>query len=156
MTKDDFVDLINNVGFYSEILDIRVIEDCVFFSESSQEGSSEIDYKKKNLVSLNFNEKELCAELELEEHENSKEAIEKVLKEKICTGSYSLTFLKIIKSFSAILDPNDKITFSIKTDTPLKVEITFKKLNKTRLTDYLAPRVEEPDFDEEDFDEDDF
>ena len=153
MTKDDFVDLINNVGFYSEILSIKTTEDCVLFSESSKEGSSEIDYKKKTLVSLSFNEQDLLAELEREDREISKEEIEKVLKEKICVGSYSLTFLKVVKIFSAILDANDKITFSIKTDTPLKVELIFKRLNKTRLTYYLAPRVSESDFDDDDFDD---
>ena len=48
-----------------------------------------------------------------------------------------------------ILDLTDKITFSIKSDTPLKVEVIFKKIDKTRLTYYLAPRVPEADFDEE-------
>ena len=39
-------------------------------------------------------------------------------------------------------------------DTPLKIEVTFKRISKTRLTYYLAPRVPEVDFDDEDFDDD--
>jgi len=50
------------------------------------------------------------------------------------------------------LDLTDKITFSIKSDTPLKVEVVFKKIDKTRLTYFLAPRAPEADFEEEDLD----
>ena len=69
--------------------------------------------------------------------------------------------MRVVKNFSVVIDLQEKIAFSIKTDTPLKVQITFKKLNKTTLTFYLAPRVPEVDFDQEnDFepteDEEDF
>ena len=155
MTKDDFGDLMNNSGYYSEIINIEVSQQRVLFKESGNEGDSEIDYKKKNLVSLNFNESELLNELERAESDVSREEIKKVLEEKVCKGSYSLSFLKVVKNFSVVLDLQDKITFSIKTDTPLKVQISFKKLNKTALTYYLAPRVPEPDFDEDE-DENEF
>ena len=150
MIKDDFTDLITNSGFYSEIIEVKTTLNCVFFSESGDEGSSEIYYKKKNLVSLNFNEKELLAEIERKQDSDTKETLKKKIKEKVCTDSYSLTFLKVVKNFSVVLDLQDKITFNLKTDTPLKVQISFKKLNKTTLTYYLAPRVPEEDFDEED------
>ena len=87
-----------------------------------------------------------------EEDEGKKQLLRKIFEEKVCTGSYSLTFLKVIKNFSTILDPTDKITFHIKTDTPLKAELTFKKLKKSRLTNFLAPRVPEDDFEEDDND----
>ncbi len=67
MTKNDFVDLMNNSGYYSEIINIIVNLQLVIFRESGDEGSSEIDYKKKNLVSLKFNEKELLNEIEQEQ-----------------------------------------------------------------------------------------
>ncbi len=157
MTKDDFGDLMNNSGYYSEIIDIDVNQQRVIFKESGGEGSSEIGYKKKNLVSLTFNEKELLKEIEETQDQNRLPKLKQTLAEKVSLGSYSLTFLKIVKSFSAILDLTDKITISILSDTPLKVHTTFKKLNKTSLTFYLAPRVPEPDFDEdEDKDEDEF
>jgi len=150
MTKDDFEDLMKNSGYYSEIIDVKVDGKCVFFNESSQQGESEIFYKKKNLVSLTFNEKKLLSEIEQEHDSDRKQILKQTIKEKISTSSYSLTFLKVVKKFCTILDIQDKIVFSIKTDTPLKVQISFKKLNKTTLTFYLAPRVPEEDFEEDD------
>lgn len=82
-----------------------------------------------------------------------KQTLTKKLKEKDCTGAYSLSFLKIVKSFCSVLELQDKISFSIKTDTPLRVNMTFKKLNKTSLTFYLAPRVPEEEFDEDEEEE---
>jgi hypothetical protein len=149
MTKDDFGDLMSNSGYYSEIIDVDVNQQRVIFKESGNEGDSEIDYKKKNLVSLTYNEEELLNEIEKEQDQNTIQKLKQTIKEKVCKGSYSLSFLKVVKNFSVILDLTDKITFSIKLDTPLKVEVVFKKIDKTRLTYYLAPRVPEADFDEE-------
>lgn len=153
MTKDDFVDLIANSGRYSEILKIEANPRLIVFSESSNKGNSKIDFKKGNLVSLSFQKEKLILELEGEENQEFKEAIKQALKEKSSAGSYSLSFLGIVKSFSNILDPQDKISFSLKTDTPFKTEISFKKLSSTKLTYYLAPRIPEEDYEEEDFDE---
>ena len=150
MTKDDYEDLIKNLGYYSEIVDIDVNLQRVIFKESGKEGSSEIDYKKKNLVSLELNEQELLSEIEGEQDSNRKITLTKNLKEKDCTGAYSLSFLKVVKSFCSVLELQDRIAFSIKTNTPLRVNMSFKKLNKTTLTFYLAPRVKEEVFDEDD------
>jgi len=151
MTKDDYEDLIKNLGFYSEIVEIDVNLQRVIFKESGNEGSSEIEYEKKALVNLNFNEKELLLEIEREQDKIKKQTLTKKLKEKDCTGKYSLSFLKVVKNFCAVLELQDKIAFSIKTDSPLRVNISFKKLNKTLLDFYLAPKIPE----EEDFEEDD-
>ncbi len=150
MTKDDYEDLIKNMGYYSEIVEIEINPQRVIFKESGDEGSSEIDYKKKNLVSIKFNEERLLLEIEREQDQTIKQTLTKNLEEKDCTGAYSLSFLKVVKNFCSILETQDKIAFSIKTDTPLKVNMSFKKLNKTTLTFYLAPRVPEEDFEEDD------
>ena len=155
MTKDDFGDLMNNSGYYSEIIDIDVNQQRVIFKESGGEGSSEIGYKKKNLVSLTFNEKELLKEIEETQDQNRLPKLKQTFAEKVSLGSYALSFLKVVKSFSAILDLTDKITISILSDTPLKVHTTFKKLNKTSLMFYLAPRVPELDFNDDE-EEDEF
>ena len=139
-----------NSGFYSEIIEVKVDGKRVFFNESSQQGESEIFYKKKNLVSLTFNEEKLNLEIEQEQDRDRILILKQTLKEKVSTSSYSLTFLKVVKNFCTILDIQDRIVFSIKTDTPLKVQISFKKLNKTTLTFYLAPRVPEEVFEEDD------
>ncbi len=153
MTKDDYEDLIKNLGFYSEIVDIDVNLQRVIFKESSDKGSSDIEYEKKDLVNLKFNEKELLSEIEREQDKIKKQTLTKKLKEKDCTGAYSLSFLKVVKSFCSVLELQDKISFSIKTDTPLRVNMSFKKLNKTSLTFYLAPRVAEEEFDEDEEEE---
>ena len=149
MSKDDYEDLIKNLGFYSEIVEIEVNPQRVIFRESGDEGNSEIEYEKKDLVNLKFNEKELLLEIQREQDKIKKQTLTKKLKEKDCTGKYSLSFLKVVKNFCSILELRDKIAFSIKTDTPLRVNMSFKKLNKTTLTFYLAPRVPEEDFDED-------
>lgn len=48
MTKDDFVDLIANSDHYSEIVKIKATPHQVVFSESSDKGSSKINFKKKH------------------------------------------------------------------------------------------------------------
>ncbi len=94
MTKDDFGDLMSNSGYYSEIIEVNVNQQRVLFKESSNEGSSEIDYKKKHLVSLRFNEKELLAEVEREQDQEVKERLKQVLEEKKKLGIIFAYFLK--------------------------------------------------------------
>ncbi len=149
MTKDDYEDLIKNLGYYSEIVEINVNLQGTIFKESSNQGNSEIEYEKKDLVDLNFNEKELLLEIEREQDKIKKLTLTNKLEEKDCEGSYSLSFLKVVKNFCSILELKEKIAFSIKTDTPLKVNMSFKKLNKTTLTFYLAPRIAEEEFEED-------
>jgi len=48
MTKEDFVDFIANSGRYSEMVKIKATPRQVVFSESSDKGSSKIDFKKKH------------------------------------------------------------------------------------------------------------
>jgi len=156
MTKDDFVDFIANSGRYSEIVSVEANPRVVVFSENSDKGNSEIDFKKNNLVGLSFQKEKLLLELEQkqsQEDKEAKEAIEKVLKEKSCLSSYSLSFLALVKSFSNTLDLQDKISFSLKTDSPLRIAICFKKLANTELTYYLAPRAPEVDNEDGDLDE---
>lgn len=153
MTKDDFVDLMGNSGRYSEILEIKTTPKEVIFSESSNKGTSIIGYEEKDLVSLRFTAENLLLESKREDDRELVIRDTKIFEEKQCTGSYSLTFLSLIKSFSLILDAQDRITFSLKDDHPLKTQIKFKKLKNAKLTYYLAPRVSEAEFEEDDFDE---
>jgi len=147
MTKDDFVDLMGNSGRYSEILGITSDPSKVSFSESSEKGSSVIDYRKNDLMSLKFLEDMLFNDSELEEDQI---ADKKILDTKQCVGYYSLTFLGLVKSFCNILDLRDKISFSLKSNHPLRISMAFKKLTNASLLYYLAPRVEEGDPDDQD------
>ena len=140
MTKDDYLDLTSNVGRYSEILGIRSSPDRVPFSESSEKGSAEIEYKKDDLPSLKFCKEVLDVDSEKEE---VRIADKKILDAQQCVAYYSLSFLGLVKSFCNVLDAKDKIVFCVKTSHPLKTQVTFKKLAHAFIVYYLAPRIDD-------------
>jgi len=121
---DFLVEAIKDAEIYSEILNIKSIEDQgLVFSSTGQIG--EMNY-----------------ELELDE------LIETDITG-TSSGAYSLTFLKSILKISSI---TEKLEISLKTDHPLKM--IFDLLEGGELFYFLAPRVEEAEFDEdEDMDE---
>ncbi len=121
---DFLVEAIKDAEIYSEILNMKSIEDQgLVFSSTGQIG--EMNY-----------------ELELDE------LIETDISG-TSSGAYSLTFLKAILKISSI---TEKLEISLKTDHPLKM--MFNLLEGGELFYFLAPRVEEADFDEdEDMDE---
>jgi hypothetical protein len=148
LTKEDYLDLMSNSGRYSEIVGIKTTPDQVIFSESSDKGSGELDYKKDDLPRLNFLKEMLLLDSELE---NERIADKEILLNKQCVGYYSLTFLKLIKEFCNVVATKDKIAFWLKSSHPLKVEIVFKKLSNAHLVYYLAPRKDEVEDDDDDF-----
>ena len=121
---DFLVEAIKDAEIYSEILNMKSIEDQgLVFSSTGQIG--EMNY-----------------ELELDE------LIETDITG-TSSGAYSLTFLKAILKISSI---TEKLEISLKTDHPLKM--MFNLLEGGELFYFLAPRVEEAEFDEdEDMDE---
>lgn len=120
---DFLVEAIKDAEIYSEILNIKSIEDQgLVFSSTGQIG--EMNY-----------------ELELDE------LIETDITG-TSSGAYSLTFLKAILKISSI---TEKLEISLKTDHPLKM--IFDLLEGGELFYFLAPRVEEAEFDDEDMDE---
>ncbi len=107
---------------------------------------------------LNFLKDTLLLDSEVEKE---RIADEEILDTKQCVGYYSLTFLRLIKEFCNVVNPKDKISFSLKSSQPFKTQITFKKLSNAEMDYYLAPRKEDEDDDDEDFEpteteEDDF
>ena len=124
INTDFLVEAIKDAEIYSEILNIKSIEDQgLVFSSTGQIG--EMNY-----------------ELELDE------LIETDITG-TSSGAYSLTFLKAILKISSI---TEKLEISLKTDHPLKM--IFDLLEGGELFYFLAPRVEEAEFDEdEDMDE---
>ncbi|NHJ22497.1 MAG: hypothetical protein EAX91_16240 [Candidatus Lokiarchaeota archaeon] len=148
MTKDDYLDLLGNSGRYSEILGIKTTLENVIFSEASDKGSAEIEYKKDDLPNLTFLEDVLDLESEIKEVQ----LVDKeIFDAKRCKGYYSLPFLRLIKEFCAVLNSKDAIKFSLKTSHPLKAQITFKKLTNATIVYFLAPRMDEVD--EDDFED---
>ena len=120
---DFLVEAIKDAEIYSEILNMKSIEDQgLVFSSTGQIG--EMNY-----------------ELELDE------LIETDITG-TSSGAYSLTFLKAILKISSI---TEKLEISLKTDHPLKM--MFNLLEGGELFYFLAPRVEEAEFEDEDMDE---
>ena len=116
---DFLVEAIKDAEIYSEILNMKSIEDQgLVFSSTGQIG--EMNY-----------------ELELDE------LIETDITG-TSSGAYSLTFLKAILKISSI---TEKLEISLKTDHPLKM--IFDLLEGGELFYFLAPRVEEAEFDED-------
>ncbi len=120
---DFLVEAIKDAEIYSEILNIKAIEEQgLIFSSSGQIGEMEYDLTLDDLLETDISE--------------------------TCSGAYSLTFLKAILKIASI---TEKLEISLKTDNPLKM--IFSLLEGGELSYFLAPRVEEADFDDDDMDE---
>ncbi len=115
------VEAIKDAEIYSEILNIKAVEDAgLVFNSTGQIGEMEYQLGLEDLIESNI--------------------------EETSTGAYSLTFLKGILKISSI---TEKLEISLKTDHPLKM--IFNLLEGGELSYFLAPRVEqEEDFDDDD------
>jgi len=123
---DFLVEAIKDAEIYSEILNIKAIEnEGLLFSSSGQIGEMEYNLTTDDLIESNLSE--------------------------TSTGAYSLTFLKAILKIAPI---TEKLEISLKTDNPLKM--IFNILEGGELSYFLAPRVEEAEFEDEDDDMDEF
>ena len=117
-------DFFYEASIYSELVEIEINENTgISFSEEGAIGNS------KYLI-----DKQHCDELK----GNGK-------------GNYAYSFLTPIKPLLPILT-NSNITLNIKTDHPIKLELSVIPLDIDMVV-YLAPRVEEADLWEEDEDE---
>lgn len=121
---DFLVEAIKDAEIYSEILNMKSIEDQgLIFSSSGQIGEMNYKLELDELIETDING--------------------------TSNGAYSLTFLKAILKIASI---TEKLEISLKTDHPLKM--IFNLLEGGELFYFLAPRVEEAEFDEdEDMDE---
>ncbi|MFW9897870.1 MAG: proliferating cell nuclear antigen (pcna) [Candidatus Thorarchaeota archaeon] len=121
---DFLVEAIKDAEIYSEILNMKSIEDQgLIFSSSGQIGEMNYELELDELIEMDING--------------------------TSSGAYSLTFLKAILKIASI---TEKLEISLKTDHPLKM--IFNLLEGGELFYFLAPRVEEAEFDEdEDMDE---
>lgn len=112
------VEAIKDAEIYSEILNIKAVEDQgLVFSSSGQIGEMEYNLSLKDLLETDVKGSN--------------------------TGSYSLTFLKAILKISSI---TEKLEISLKTNNPLKMN--FNLLEGGELYYFLAPRVEEGEVEE--------
>jgi len=117
---DFLVEAIKDAEIYSEILNIKAVEDQgLHFSSTGQIGEMEYNLSTEDLIEFNLNE--------------------------TSSGAYSLTFLKAILKIAPI---TEKLEISLKTDHPLKM--IFNLLEGGELSYFLAPRVEEADFEDDD------
>ncbi|MBD3341207.1 MAG: proliferating cell nuclear antigen (pcna) [Candidatus Lokiarchaeota archaeon] len=121
---DFLVEAIKDAEIYSEILNIKSVEDQgLVFSSNGQIGEMNYELGLDELLDKNISG--------------------------TSTGAYSLTFLKAILKIASI---TEKLEISLRTDHPLKM--IFSLLEGGELFYFLAPRVEEAEFDDEDYDDD--
>ncbi len=126
--------------------DITQTLDKKIFVELVKEANIEIKTSDPAFKGYIPNKDYIPAEVVGRKKKNNKEYIKNLIIKQLKSQIY----VGIPKSTKAILEQQDKIAFSIKIDSPLRVNWSFKKLNKTTLTFYLAPRVPEEDFEEDD------
>ena len=120
---DFLVEAIKDAEIYSEILNMKSVEDQgLIFSSSGQIGEMNYELELDELIETDING--------------------------TSSGAYSLTFLKAILKIASI---TEKLEISLKTDHPLKM--FFNLLEGGELFYFLAPRVEEAEFEDEDMDE---
>ncbi len=118
-----FSDFFYEAGIYSEVIGLEINKKGIHFTEEGVIGNSDIFYESGLL-----------------NYHNISTDMEK--------GSYSLTYLNLVKPIIGIMEENDVIKIELKTDHPLKVSISFDNIG-AKITYYLAARVEEAEFDED-------
>jgi hypothetical protein len=131
-----FIYTMKNLGIYSEITEIKADntteEKAIIFSESSQQGTGEVYWKRQHLINFQYNQD--------------------LINEEVSSSAHSLTFLKWIEEIAKVLERDDPVCFSIKDDHPIRIEIQFKKLGNSSLLYYLAPRALKNEDEDEDSD----
>ncbi len=147
LNKNKFFYLISQSGRYSEIIKLKLSNDYVCFSETSERGKGEIIWKKNLLPELdiipNILENELI-ELKNKNSINDKKQIEKIQQEIIAITKYgiinyfSLENLKKITEF--LFENKVLIQFNIRNKIPIKIKINFKSLDKSFGLFFLAQR----------------
>jgi len=126
LTKENLYDLISELGDYSEVLKILVNDDGIkFMEENNYQGMFEYPILKDDLYDFN--------------RKNSKE-------EFVSVTSY---LLKKIKPVFDLLDNDDIITFHVKTQYPIRIDIKINTINAD-MTCFLAIRVKEDEIEEYD------
>ncbi|TFG12058.1 MAG: proliferating cell nuclear antigen (pcna) [Promethearchaeota archaeon] len=124
MDPEFLVEAIKDAEIYSEILNMKALEDQgLVFSSTGQIGEMNYELEMDDLTESNIND--------------------------TASGAYSLTFLKAILKIASI---TERLKISIKSDHPLKM--VFDLLEGGNLHYFLAPRVDSDDdedlYDEDD------
>lgn len=147
LDKNKFFYLISQSGRYSEVIKLKLSNDYVCFSETSEKGKGEIIWKKNLLSELdtmpNIIENELI-EFKNKNSINNKKQIEKIQQEIIdimkngIINYFSLENLKKITEF--LFENKVLIQFNIRNKIPIKIKINFKSLDKSFGLFFLAQR----------------
>lgn len=120
---DFLTEALNDAEIYSQILNIRAIENQgLKFSSSGQIGEMEYTLGIEDLLDITVDEDS--------------------------EGSYSLTFLKAIMKLDTI---TEKLEIALKTDHPLRMQ--FSLLEGGEVSYFLAPRVQETEYEDDDMEE---
>ena len=162
LKQHTFIHTMKNLGVYSDVIEItannKIDKRAIAFKEEDQKkGTSEFIWGRKHLLNFQYNKSLVEAELKEEEDERIKNILQTNLSQEISSSSHSLSFLDWIKEIAKILDKDDSIHFSLKEDTPIKIQTKFTKLGDSSLLYFLSPRgLEKDGFDDDDEELDDF
>ena len=159
LSREQFEYVVANLGKTNELANILCLEDKIEFSEDlfaihdyatltqKANRSNAITFKKKHIAFIEY-DTEILKDGYTQEEEAEAQEMESHL---FAISTYSTIFLGIVKNMVSTLAPKGVITFSVKYDHPLRIDIDFQHLGKTAITYFMAPRVPEAAPDDEEF-----
>ncbi|MFO8018827.1 MAG: hypothetical protein R6U96_09340 [Promethearchaeia archaeon] len=163
LTREQFEHTLSNTGIYSEVLHITGSPKRIEFSEAGEIGDETITWERKVLpyIDADFGIlhkliKELKGDLgEIASDSKTTDPrslkikkLEARIEQEKSIAVYSHTFLRAVGKIAPLLEKNDPVHFSLRTDHPFKVETNFSPLGTTQFCFFLGPRVQEAEFDE--------
>ena len=159
LSREQFEYAVGNLGKTNELANILCLKDKIEFSEDlfaihdyatlTQKAtrSNAITFEKTHIAFIEYDTQILKEEYTPEEEAKAQE----MESHPFAISTYSTVFLEIVKNMVSTLTPKDVITFSVKYDHPLRIDIDFCHLGKTSITYFMAPRVPEAAPDDEEF-----
>ncbi|TFF88525.1 MAG: hypothetical protein EU548_08745 [Promethearchaeota archaeon] len=138
LTKEQFNYILKHTDIHSEVISITATPEQLLFGQSGQIGERTIPLEKSKIAELSLNPKLLL------NHEDDKQT--DLPHEARC--GYSLAYLRLVSKMLYLLDKSDTITFHMKTDHPLLVEIRIPlrhikqgEIGKLLIRNFIGPRM---------------
>ena len=151
LRKEQFEYILKHTDIHSEVLGIKVNPERLEFGQHGQIGTRSIPLDKQDLKDLSFDPTRL--EISNQDEEDDKEPCPHE-----ALASYSLAYLKFVSKMIYLLDKKDTLTFHMKTDHPLLVEITLPlnhigkgEVGTFAIRNFIACRDRDGDIDDDDY-----
>ncbi|TFF97328.1 MAG: hypothetical protein EU547_04575 [Promethearchaeota archaeon] len=127
LRKEQFLYILKHTDIHSEVLSIKATPEQLRFAQSGQIGNRVIPLNKKDIEQLSFDPDLLKTKNDNNnenEDKESNEDQEDILPHE-AFATFSLFFIRLISKMTTLLDSKDSLTFHLKTDHPLEVEVAF-------------------------------